>query len=396
LSLNEAERIRVLFVEHRAGIGGGQTHLLEVLRHLDRGRFEPFASLVSEGYCHDQLAALDIETSVIDIRRVLRKSPLKTLHNVSALARLIKRKRIQLVHCGSLKSLLVAGPAARHRRIPAIWHAHVTGDFGWPLDIAGCWLSSLIIAGSHCIARRFERCPYADRKLNVIHDGVDTHHFDPNRGYPDLRAELGLAADQTVIGYVGRLEREKGIDVFTEAIPGIAGRDERIGFLIVGGDPDGGSTLEGPLRQRLEASGHIGRVRFAGFRADTAPCFAAMDMLVAPSRSEGFGLAIAEAMAMGLPVVASRVGGIPEVVEDGRTGILVPPSDSRMAAAAVIDLLSDRSRMAGMGRAGRQRILTQFSMERHVAGLEKVYEGLARPRGRGGSVEDPGFRGSGT
>ena len=141
--------------------------------------------------------------------------------------------------------------------------------------------------------------------------------------------------------------------------------------LIVGRDDSAYGTEIKNLAGRLHLAE---RTHFAGFQADVRPYLAAMNLLVLPSRAEALGLALLEAMAMEKPVIASRVGGIPEVVEHGVTGLLVDPNDPDALAAALISLIEDPGRRDLMGEAGRQRVVAQFCLERTVAAMEQLYE----------------------
>jgi len=170
---------------------------------------------------------------------------------------------------------------------------------------------------------------------------------------------------------MGSLTPEKGLDVLLQALPFLTVRHPRLGLCIVG---DG--RLRASLQDLARELGLQERVFFAGAQTDVRPWLAAFDLFLMPSRREGMGIAILEAMAMGKPVVASRTGGIPEVVIDGRTGVLVPPDDPRILAAAVEGLLQDGARCRTLAQAGRRHVAQAFDLESMLRRLEQEYENL--------------------
>jgi glycosyltransferase involved in cell wall biosynthesis len=201
-----------------------------------------------------------------------------------------------------------------------------------------------------------------DDQVTVIHNGIDPERFDGAEA-----ADLGLPAGAVAIGYVGRLVEEKGLGELAAAWTRLAGADPRLHLVLAG---EGGYEAE--LRRRL---GKDSRVRWLGYRRDVPAVLAALDVVVLPSWEESFGIAAAEAMAAGRPVVATRTGGLAEVVgEDG--GILVPCRDSDALAGALARLVADPDLRGRVGRAGRVRVVARFTEERMVAGFERLFASL--------------------
>ncbi len=213
-------------------------------------------------------------------------------------------------------------------------------------------------------------------RTHVIVNGVDVEHIRALGARGDFtRAGLGLRPDALVLVTVARLDTIKRLDVLIRAVPALAARLPAIQLLIVG---------DGPLRDRLRTLaatvGAADHVIFAGAVVDAARVLPLADLYVTASRGEGLPLAVLEAMAAGLPVVATAVPGHTDVVEDGVTGALVPPDDPERLAAAAAALLPDRSRREAMGRAGRARVEARFPRAQMVAQMAVLYRGLA---GRG-------------
>jgi glycosyltransferase involved in cell wall biosynthesis len=211
-------------------------------------------------------------------------------------------------------------------------------------------------------------------KFSTIHNGVDLETF--NRPRATSRAELNLREGGFVIGTVSRLdEPKKGLAVMLRALANLAGRDGLPAWqwLLVG---------DGPARDRLRSLaaelGLPGQVMFAGMRDDVASVLPMMDIFVCPSLYEGFGIAIVEAMAAGRPVVASAVGGIPEIVVHEDTGLLVPPGDAAALAGALATLLTHPGQARAMGARGQARVRERFSIETAVQQHQQLYESLRK------------------
>jgi glycosyltransferase involved in cell wall biosynthesis len=260
-----------------------------------------------------------------------------------------------------------------HTRIRKTWHTR--------LDRMCTRLAHSVIAVSHQTRRVMleeERAPAA--KVVTIHNGIDLSRVvaPSQQEVADFRRELDLSDDVAVVAVVARLHPEKGQEYLFRALPRLlAATGGKLRLLVAG---------TGPFREAYErevsALGVGATVRFLGFRADVTRILAASDVVVLPSVAEAFGLVLAEAMAMQRAVVATRVGGIPEIVADGVTGILVPPASPTALADAIWLLLRDPARRAQLGEAGRRRVIESFRFETMMKRYEGLYERLlhkARP-----------------
>jgi glycosyltransferase involved in cell wall biosynthesis len=214
------------------------------------------------------------------------------------------------------------------------------------------------------------------RKVVTVHYGLEPGSISPAQRAL-ARAALGCSESGFVIGFVGRLIEQKGVDVLIDAFPAIRERHPQATLVIVG---------DGPLRERLRARaerlGLGASARFAGWVPQARSIMPACDLVAMPSRWEGFGLTALEAMACGLPLVASDVDALPEILRDQETGLLVPPDDSRALAAAINGLLDRPEWAAQLGGHGRERVLRFFSVERMAGATIDVYiAALADARG---------------
>jgi glycosyltransferase involved in cell wall biosynthesis len=229
-----------------------------------------------------------------------------------------------------------------------------------------------VVAISEEVRRRLLDAGVRSERVTVVRSGVEPPAGLPGAaGRAAARARFGIAGE-LAIGIVAVLERRKGHDVLLRALATLDGVPPWR-CLVCGG----GSQHES--LQRLAADlGIAPRVRFLGEQRQVADVLAALDVFVMPSRHEGLGVAVLEAMAMSLPVVASAVGGIPEAVKPGETGLLVPPDDPTALAAALRELACDVERAQRMGDAGRARVVVEFSMEAMAGRYERLYDEICR------------------
>jgi glycosyltransferase involved in cell wall biosynthesis len=205
--------------------------------------------------------------------------------------------------------------------------------------------------------------------IHVLPNGLDPARFAAARPRDEVRRELDIAPEARVAIAVGELTDRKNTALLVDAVPGIARRVPDLVVLVAGTGAE-----EARLRRRIRERGVEDRVRLLGFRDDVPDLLAASDLLVHPARVEGFGYAVAEAMAAGLPVVATDASSLPELVEDGVTGALFPPEDGAALEAAAVRYLADPALARAHGAAGRERAAREFAQERRLAELEALLE----------------------
>jgi glycosyltransferase involved in cell wall biosynthesis len=207
-------------------------------------------------------------------------------------------------------------------------------------------------------------------KVHVILNGIDFDRAKPSG--PDarfrIRREFGAEEDFLLL-IVARLHPEKGHHYLFEAMAEVRRRVARRVRLLVAG----AGSFEQAYRDEVRALGCADGVSFLGFRKDSADLMAAADLVILPSLAEAFGLALTESLYIGTPVVATRVGGIPEIVDDGADGLLVTPADSKALADAIIDLLNDEGKRRRMAGAGREKVIAKFRFEEMVRSYESLY-----------------------
>jgi sugar transferase (PEP-CTERM/EpsH1 system associated) len=306
-------------------------------------------------------------------------------------ARLCRRLRPHLVHArnwGTMDAVI----GARLARVPVVIHSEHGRDV---TDLDGLRHARLrvrrlltpfvdmhVTVSEHLQQWLLEHVRVRPEKVRVVPNGVDTTRFKPLVDRDRLRQQHGYAPTDLVFGAVGRLTPVKDYRALLEAFQQLSQRQSRSRLLIVGDGPDR-PGLEAELQQR----GLAARVQLAGFREDVAPWLGMMDVFVHPSLMEGMSNSVLEAMAVGLPVVATAVGGTPEIVEPGVTGLLVPPA----TPAALLDAMdaygSNPDTRAAHAVAGRERAMTRFPLLKMIAGYSAVYrDALARRAAAGASI----------
>lgn len=314
--------------------------------------------------------------------------PVKDIAALRALVRAFRQERFDAIHTHTSKAGALGRVAARIAGCRAVVHTphgHTAYGYFGPAASKGITLierslapfCDTLIALTELEKRDMVRFGIApEGKIRVIYQGLELDDYRrPQTERGRMRASFGFADGDLVVGTVGRLELVKGTDRFVEAAARVVRDVPAARFLIVG---------EGSLRQRLEervsALGLGGRTVFAGWRTDVPAVLSALDLFVMPSQNEAVGMALIEAQAAGVPAAAFRVGGIPEVLEDGKAGMLVPPGDDRALAAAIVVLLADAEKRRAMGEAGRRFVEGKFRARAMVDLTAGLYEDLCRPR----------------
>jgi len=346
-------------------IGGGEESLLGLAATLDRRRLRVRASVTGDGEVATRLRALGVPVGVVRLPPVRLWTLGPIVLAVMRLRRLLRRERVTLVHAHGSRGTLYAGLATRGLGVPLVWHVRVA-EPDPRLDRLLARLAKAIVVNSGATAARIRRLPGAAAKLTIVPNGVDPARFAPGPADARLGESLGLDPAVPVVGYFGRLERGKGVDVLVDAATRLHGKLPATAFLFVG---------EGPLRETLIARAAAAGLpaRFAGQRDDVAALLRLCAVVVLPSRQEAFGRILIEAMAAGVPVVASAVGGIPEVCVDGVTGLLVPPEDPDALAVAIALTLTDQAATAARVTAATADVHARFALTAHAARVEAVY-----------------------
>ena len=366
-------RVRVLtLIDTISAAGGAENLAVHVAARLDRDRFDSFfcASRAGDGRLADELRRSGVPLLVLG-----RTSPW-ALQSWRPLYQLLRRERIDVLHAHKFGSNLWGSIVGSAARVPAIVaHEHSwAGEAGTLRRALDRWLIApavgAFVAVSSADAAQMTAVEGIDPGLiRVIPNGVPAW---PD-GLPSLRGELGIPAAAPVVGYVGRLTPIKALDVLLDAAAGASASLPGLRVLVAGSGSD-----EERLRARAAELGLGETVVFLGARDDVGAVLASVDVSVICSDSEGMPLSVLEAMAAGLPVVATRVGGLPEIVEHDVTGLLVAPRDPHALGRALTELFQDPARRLRLGAAARERHHERYDLDVVVRRIEDLYLALAK------------------
>jgi glycosyltransferase involved in cell wall biosynthesis len=306
-----------------------------------------------------------------------------TLPSAFRIAEVGRRHRAQLVHLNNLAEAQPEGLlAAKLLRLPCVAHCRAHPDPGLRSARFLASMPDHHIAISNSVREGLLASGVSEDRVTVVHNGVDLDRFRPGPPDPGLRAALGVPPDAFLVGHVGRIVPWKGQLEFLEAFARLAGRHPEVHALVVGNRSDGADAYERRVVERASSPDLAGRVTLTGFRPDVAEVLKLCAAMVHSATSpEPFGRVLIEAMALGLPIVASASGGPLEIVDPGVTGFLVDPRDPERVAGALEGLLRDPELRSRMGRAAVERARSRFSREAHAAGVAEVYDRVLRRRG---------------
>jgi glycosyltransferase involved in cell wall biosynthesis len=375
--VSEIARPRLLHLTVGLGVGGAEEIVRGSLPRIREEGFEVTLGCLKPGGS----LLREIQQGGIPVRSLGGDPP----WNPGLLWRLlswIRSGRFDIIHSHLYWANLAVRMAAPWAGRAVIINSH-HGTDAW-LSSSRRWMerstapmADRVVTCSEAVRRRLLEIGLPAEKVVTVPNGVEAGRFSDASPRDSLRDSLGILPRQMVVGTVGRLDEPvKGLGTLVEAMRGVVGRIPEAVCLVVGDGPSRAS-LENSVKERSLA----GSIRFLGERRDVPDLLQALDLYVQPSLLEGFGLSALEAMASGKAVVASRAGGLPEVVVEGETGVLVPPGDAESLSRAILDLLEDPGRRSRLGEQGLARARQEFPMERMIQGWTGIYRELLARKG---------------
>ena len=368
-----APRVRVLEVMGNAIVGGMESTVLRLVERLPRARFHttvlaPFASP-----CTERLRALDVEVIIAPMPQDMVWSSVQLA--IAAIAAC----RIDVLHAHLGNAHVLAGLAGRLAGRPVLGTVHARQVTPLELEAHRAFGTHLHMVCQHSYLHALGMGAMPSH-LHCVPNGVDTELFRPagpaGPSAAGLRASLGIGAQVPLVGFVGRLSPEKGPELFVRCAQRVHDAQPQAHFVLVG---------EGPLRDavqaRIDGLGLAAHVHLAGLRDDMPALYPEFDVLVSSSLTEAMPLAVMEAMACGVPVAATRVGGVADLIVEDWTGLLAEPGDIEGLARLVAALVADPQRRREMGRHSRQRMVEHFSLAASVDATAALLQGLAAHAG---------------
>jgi len=378
-------RIHVLEVIGNAIVGGMETYVERLVQNLPPDRFAITALCPFESQFTERLRALDVEVLVTP----MPDDP--PWHSVQMACAMIKAGAIDLLHAHLPNAHVLAGIAGRLTGKPvlATLHGHKVGMLDLEVHRSAGTHLSVVCRQSYFHALGLG---VSAGQLSCNPNGVDTEAFQPRARPKDgLRRSLGIAADAKIVGFLGRLSPEKGPEVFLRAALLAHEKLPDAHFVLVGDGPLAPTIRESITRLKLE-----GRVHLAGLRRDIPAVLNDLDVLVSSSHSEAMPLAVMEAMASGLPVVATRVGGLPDMIDQGGAGWLVTPNDFEEIATRLQQILGVPGELTRMSAVARQRAVEKMALsdtvEKMASLMTRLVAGRATQRDISAVVNEPGRR----
>lgn len=392
---------RVLFFDHTAALSGGEIALANLIRHLDPGKVKVYVLLGEEGPIAERLrSVVDVHVMPLSPSVATQKKDLLGLSTllrlrdilhvagyVLRLMRFMSKHNIEVIHTNSLKADIIGGVAARLSGRRVVWHVRdrIEDDY-LPSPVVQVFrflariIPHYVIANSGATLRTLHLhrgmpatfIPSGielNGRIAIVHDGTTT----------DVPKDTSAGDSTFRVGLIGRISPWKGQHIFIQAAALVNKRFPEARFLIIGAALFGEDEYDREVRQLPGQLGIQDVVKFTGFSNQVSQAIAGLDLVVhASTKGEPFGQVIIEGMAAAKPVVATNGGGVPEIVEDGRTGLLVPMEDAQAMADGICSILADPAKAREMGRLGRQRVAESFTLEQTARRVEAVYEELFR------------------
>jgi len=351
---------------------GSPRVLLRLVEGLDRQMFSPCFLADHEGDLCRELRSLGTTIISGSSRSVGKGTLPRNAVNVARHMGLLRAYRIALVHLNELGWNSELALAARLSGIPVIFHIHNPERLS--RRNLNCHLGARYLFVSQALAKQCDAPRVLDTRMQVLYNPINVEKFASGRS---IRAELGVPADARVVGTVAQICKRKGIDIIIDVAIEILRHRPDVWFLVAGPDGGGEEDYSREMRKRVVARGLERQFIFCGSRDDINDFLASLDIFFLPTRSEPFGMVIAEAMAAGIPVVTSRVGGIPEIITDESVGLLADPENHNFPQL-IETLLGDPELLQGTAERGYGQVLSRFSDTIFNSEIRGLYCSLLR------------------
>jgi glycosyltransferase involved in cell wall biosynthesis len=363
--------IRVLHTIDTTGPGGAETVFINLVKNLDPALFESFAVISGPGWVYDKLKEIGIEPIMVESRGGYNAKYLLQLIKV------IKSYKINIIQAHLLSPCLYSCIAGIILRIPVISTFHGFVDAIWEgsssylkSKILNYGSSRIVFVSENLSSKMLKSFKIKSKIAKTVYNGIDTNIFFPCRN-ESFREELNLTPDNILIGSVGNLRSQKGYEYLLRAAQIVVNENPKCRFVIVGEGTGASLKKIIELRQSLNLDQYV---FLPGFRQDIHVLLNNFDIFVLPSISEGFSISTIEAMACGLPVIATRCGGPEEIIKDGVNGLIVNIKDAFKLAKAINQLVENDVLRNSIAKCGANRVIRNFSIEKMTKNYENLYK----------------------
>ena len=377
---------KVLFVHHYSLISGAEKVLINVLSNIDKGKFQSVlccpCGKLAEQFSHNGIKFYPCNIPVL--KRTC--NPFlwvyflyRSIALTVTLVCIIRKEHVELIYANSFTACLFCGLAARVSNTALIWHMHdlirQTRFNGLFISLAGKWADK-VIATSNIMKNNLIECGVSPGKIETVHNGIDLNEYDRAKVSKNrFRDEIGADANTRLIGIVGQITPWKGQKDFLRAASMAKKELSHVRFLIVGDSHLGDNeTYRHELGDLAAGLGLDEYVIFMGFREDIRNVIGSLDILVNASWSEPFGMTIIEAMALGVPVIATKAGGVVEIITDGVNGLLFTSGNAKQLAQALLNMLNNPFRAKDMVRNASGTVADRFSLAHQVTRIENIIQ----------------------
>lgn len=385
--------IKVLFLSACSGRGGAGHSLFYLLKYVDRSCIDPLVVISSEGTIGPKFKSIGVKTIVCPrLKERFYEMRFKT-HNFFTLtvsillnifdslvftyqlARIIKRENVDMVYSNQMMVKVFGAVTGFVKRRPVIWHCRTIYNnsierffyvtFGRLPNVRR------IIAVSHAAAANYRALRH---KVHVVANGVDVAEHDPAQIPRKLKSEFDIPSSAVIVGYVGRIVKWKGIDIFLKAAENVIHKRKDVVFTVVGGNPIGSTNDNLEHYRRKVAQNGLGKnILFTGFKKDIRPYLKEMDLVVVPSiLPDPCPRSVLEAMAFGIPIVGSALGGIRETITDGQTGLLVHPQDVAHLTSRIQMLIDNTALRIQMGAQAKKEVANRYNAENVACRIQEI------------------------
>jgi len=364
--------MKVLQLTTDMNIGGITSYIFELSKALKVSGVDTVVASAG-GDIEASLKEAGIPHEKLDIKTKFEFSP-KVFLSAFAIKRIAQRYGIDIIHAHSRVSQVAGILASRMTGIPMVTTCH--GYFKKRLrSVIDTWGDKVIAISAAVYEHLKNDLGVEDKRIDLVYSGIDVNKFSREFSETEIaktKNGLGLSG-KTVIGTIGRLSPVKGQKFFMQAMALVLKTRPDVAGLVVGNGPEGPS-----IKSLAMALGIDDRISFIDSVSDTREALSSIDIFVFPSIKEGLGIALLEALAASRPCIASRTGGIEDIIKDRENGILVDVGDSGAIAAAILELLSDENLRIKIGSNGRRLVQSRFTLDRMAEDIMRVYKGVIR------------------